>query len=433
MRKIIISLIFGLFYSAAITGLAFAEEESGGLWHVPDYTGNIWDRHALTGDWGGFRTDMADNGITASMAINTTFQSVVDGGTKNDDVFGGSVDYELHLDFQKLGLWPGAFVRVYAETQFGDFINSSTGAGLAANLDGYLPLPDRDITNPTAIMFYQFLAEWFGLYFGKIDTLHGDLNEFAHGDGNHQFLNQNLVINSVTLRTIPVAALGAGLVAMLPGKNNIFTMVVLDANGQPDEFGFEDAFDDGYVLNGELRLEVNPFGLKGHQMFAGTYSTEDFTILDLNLRNLLLQKIFTGGATAPKADDSWNMYYNFDQYLYQEKEDPEQGIGLFGRFGLADDMTSPIERLYSIGIGGQGIIPGRGKDTFGIGYYYVELSDKLPALVHLLAEDSQGMEAFYNIEATPWLHVTLDYQMIDSSLKANETAHVLGLRVLTEF
>ena len=99
---------------------------------------------------------------------------------------------------------------------------------------------------------------------------------------------------------------------------------------------------------------------------------------------------------------------------------------------MADDNTNPIERFYSIGVGGQGIIPGRDKDTFGIGYFYSELSDKLPSVFDVLG-DGQGVEMFYNAEIRPWLHVTADYQIIDSGLKTNETAHVFGLRVKTNF
>ena len=290
---------------------------------------------------------------------------------------------------------------------------------------------DEDTTTLTGLVFFQFLSEWFALTFGKLDTLGGDPNEFAAGRGNDQFLNASLVFNPVLFRTTPVAALGGGFFILL-GEDSTFAFIALDPDGTADDANFDHAFDNGVLLSSELRLKVNPFGLKGHQLLGGSYSTKDFTILDQDLRLLLLQFIFTGGVTVAKSDDSWAFYYNFDQYIYQEKEDPVQGIGFFGRFGVADDNTNPIERFYSIGVGGQGIIPGRDKDTFGIGYFYSELSDKLPSVFNVLG-DGQGVEMFYNAEIRPWLHITADYQILDSGLKTSETAHVFGLRVKTNF
>ena len=133
-----------------------------------------------------------------------------------------------------------------------------------------------------------------------------------------------------------------------------------------------------------------------------------------------------------KSNDSWSFHYNFDQYFYTEAGDSEQGVGLFGRFGIADDKTSPIERTYNIGIGGKGIIPGRDKDTFGIGYFYLKLSDKLPSAFNLL-DDSQGVEVFYNAEILPWLHVTPDFQYIDSGLQTNDSAYIFGIRTKVAF
>ena len=40
---------------------------------------------------------------------------------------------------------------------------------------------------------------------------------------------------------------------------------------------------------------------------------------------------------------------------------------------------------------------------------------------------------FYNIEALPWLHVTPDLQVIESSLKRVDTAVVLGVRAVIDF
>jgi porin len=423
--------IFSLVLLLAMSTTSFAQDEGDSLWPVPDYSGDMWERSALTGDWGGARTDMANKGITFSVNNVTTYQSVIDGGSDEGDSIGGSLDYELHMDFQKMGLWPGAFVRLYGETQYGDFINSKTGAALAANLDGLLPLVDEDTTTLTGAVFYQFLSENFGLFLGKIDTLDGDLNEFAHGRGNDQFMNQNLVFNPVTLRTTPVSAFGGGAIVILPGENNILSVAVLDPSGQPDEWDLGEAFDDGTLISAETRLEVKPFDFKGHQTFAITYSTKNYTSIDQNRRLLLLNLITTGGLVLAEEDDSWSFYYNFDQYVYTEEGDPEQGVGFFGRFGIADDKTSPIDQFFSIGVGGKGIIPGRDKDTFGIGYFHVGLSDKLPSVFDLL-DDGQGAEFFYNVEVTPWLHVTPDFQIIDSGLEANDTAYVFGLRAKIE-
>jgi porin len=403
-------------------------DEGDSLWPVPDYTGDLKTRPALTGDWSGHRTKMAEKGITLSVNNVTTYQNILDGGRDEVDEVGGSLDYELHLDFQKMGLWPGAFVRLYAETQYGNFVNSQTGAALGVNLDGMLPLINDSTTTLTGAVFYQFLSENLGLFFGKVDTLDGDLNEFAHGRGNDQFLNQNLVFNSVTLLTTPVSAYGGGFIVILPGENNIFSVAVLDPNGQPDEWDLGDTFEDGALLSAEMRLEVNPFGQKGHQLFGGTYSTSDYIMLEQNGRFPFLRYVLTGDSSHLEKDESWCFYYNFDQYVYTEENDPRQGFGLFGRYGIADDKTSPIKQFFSLGIGGQGIIPGRDNDTFGIGYFYLELSDKVPMLSNVL-DDSKGVEIFYNIEVTPWLHVTPDFQIIEPSLKHIDKAYIAGLRV----
>jgi porin len=421
MATILVCLTFPFFAEAE-------ENEGDSLWPVPDYTGNLSERPALTGDWGGARTDLADNGITVSVDDITTFQSILDGGKKETEELGGSLDYEVHLDFQKMGLWPGAFVRLFGETQYGDFINTHSGSVLAANTDGLFPLEDEDETTLTSVIFYQFLSEWFAAYFGKIDTLDGDANAFAHGRGKAQFLNQNLVLSPVTFRTVPYAALGGGFLVILPDGESIFTFTAFDPDGQPDTVEFDDAFDEGTVLAGELRLAIHPMDLPGHQLFGASWSSKDYTLLDQDARLLLLDLVETGGVTLQESDDSWSFYYNFDQYIFIEDGDAGQGIGVFGRFGLADEETSPIDQFFSVGLGGTGVIPGRDNDTCGIGYFYIGLSDDLPDLFDVL-DDSEGLEIFYNIEVAPWLHVTPDFQIIDPSLETRDTAYVAGIRV----
>ena len=88
-----------------------APEEEMTLFPVPDYTGGLFTRPALTGDWGGLRTSFAeDHGVQLEAAVNQFYQGLVDGGRPNADSswqYSGTADYTLKLDTGKAGLWPG--------------------------------------------------------------------------------------------------------------------------------------------------------------------------------------------------------------------------------------------------------------------------------------------------------------------------------------
>ena len=116
-------------------------------------------------------------------------------------------------------------------------------------------------------------------------------------------------------------------------------------------------------------MRTNFFGLTGHQLFGVTYSNREFTSIDQDARFIIENR------GLEKEKGSWNIYYNFDQYLYEPKKGSGQGIGIFGRFGASDGNPNPMHYFYSIGIGGKGVIPGRPLDSYGIGYYYIDISN----------------------------------------------------------
>lgn len=411
-----------------------AKAEPASIWPQPDYTGDLWSRRHLTGDWGGVRRSLAEHGVTLSVDLLQTYQGIVDGGRERNDAYGGSADYDLRIETERLGLWPGGFLRVFGESRFGNFLNRDTGVVLTPNTDSLFPLPDT-ITTLTSVSYVQFLAEWVAILGGKLETLDGDQNAFASGRGKTQFMNLAFVLNPVLLRSVPYSALGGGLLFVLPEELGTYTFSVLDALGQPDRAGFDDAFSEGTVIAQELRLGYEPAGLPGHVTIGGTWSSRNFAVLDQDRR--LLLDFLTG--TDPfaldfaRGGDSWSIYYNFDQYLWVEKDDPTQGIGIFFRFAQGDERTNPIERFYSFGFGGGGIIPTRDRDTFGIGFYLTDLSDRLPPLIDRQVKGGMGFEMFYNIEALPWLHLTPDFQVLEPSRKATDTVVVLGLRAQIAF
>lgn len=416
---------------AVLSFAGTSDSNSSSAAAVPDYACT-----RLTGDWCGERTKLAEKGIKFDIDMVQSYQGVLDGGLRHQWKYGGSMDYRMKLDFEKMGLWPGGFVDIFAETQFGEFINRDTGAIIPANTDGVLPYPERHVTTLTQVLYTQFFSQTFGLFFGKICTFSGDWNYFASGWGNDQFMNLNLVINPVTFRTVPYSALGGGAIFLFPQLSpnpkqpSMLTVNFLGPNGESGQWPWDD-FSSGTASAVEFKQPTKFFGKQGSQLVGATYSSKDFAVLDQDHR-LILDFLLGFPVTPRKNDGSWSFYYNFYQFLYEEEKDPSQGFGVFGRFGTADDETNPIENFYSIGLGGKGIFDGRDKDTFGVGYYYSVLSDKVPDLLHLFG-DSQGFEVYYNIEVNPWLHIAPDFQIINPSNERIDTTYVAGFRVRIDF
>jgi porin len=293
---------------------------------------------------------------------------------------------------------------------------------------------DPGMTTLSDFYYTQFFSEHIGIAFGKIDFRGGDQNVFAH-DENTQFMNLALLANPVLLSYAPYSALTAG-VFFKPTEWLSGSVIVLDSYGRPDTTGFDTAFHtpNGMTLLSEWDFTIRPFGLPGHQRVGFAYARKTFKELDQDLRLGLpgirsLRRLVGNLANPETRPDDWCLYYNFDQYVYTEKADPTQGVGLFGRFGWSSGEANPISEFYSIGVGGKGIIPTRDNDTFGVGYYYVNLSDDLPSFFGLNSE--QGVELYYNIEIAPWLHVSPDLQVIvdPGGSSDNDVAIVYGLRM----
>ncbi len=403
------------------------------------YSGNLWHRSTLTGDWWGLRNDLAAKGITFNLSLTQIGQGVVEGGKENDWEYGGRGNLIINVDTQKLGLWPGGFLTLEVEGNFNKAVNGYTGALMPVNSNQLFPTIPGNNFNVPQLSFMQFFSPYAGVILGKLDTTSGDANEFAHGKGDTQFFNLAFNINPVALLISPSSTLGAGLI-VLPTKDPnaaIITFNVLQTNGKSSTAGFNTLDEDKLTFASEVRVRTNFFGLTGHQLIGGGYSNSDFTSLDQRLRFIIMNR------EIEKKHGTWAVYYNFDQYLYEKVKGSGQGIGIFGRFGASDGNPNPMHYVYSIGVGGKGMIPGRPIDRFGIGYYYIDVGQPQftgPLATREFLRDEQGLEVFYNVAITPWLQITPDLQVIWPAQKeilatreSIGTAVVLGVRLQMVF
>ena len=410
---------------------AFAEEATGADKGLSlDMFGDIANSPTLTGDWGGTRTQLEEKGVKFDLTLTQVFQGVLHGGLDKGWQYGGRESFTLNLDTQKMGLWPGGFLMIEGEGNYGEFVAlNQTGTLLPPNSNAFFPEPDGPQFDLVAFTAMQFISPNIGFMVGKFDTSSGDANAFAHGKGDRQFLNINFSFNPIIVVTAPYSTLGAGIIILPTGKPEefIITASVIDTEGRPDTAGFDTVFKGATTFAAEGRYTTHFFDLTGHQLLGGTYSDRLYVDLDQRLANMIIPAL-----PVQQSSGSWSAYYNFDQYIFQPDPKVDAGLGVFGRFGISDGRANPIHYFASVGIGGKGIIPGRKNDQFGIGYYRICATDA-QTLQTLNFRDAQGFEAYYEMAITPALFITPDIQIVEPSQENVDTSVVLGVRLTMKF
>lgn len=433
-------LLLALGFIAVVTALpALAMAQFDG---PEKYGGDLFSRPRLTGDWGGVRDEMAKRGVFLDLDFLQILQGVQTGGRKNDVSYWGEADYTLTVDSGKLGLWPGGFLKIHALSTYGTTANRDAGALVPLSTSFLYPAPDDPGTALLNFTATQFFTKWAGVYFGKVETLAGsDANEFAD-DYRTKFSNGGLQFNMANA-LVPLSTIGGGIV-LLPWEGAVVTASVLDPDGTPNN-DFGTPYKNGVVVGAEGRTAIKPFGLVGHQTIGFTWSNKERLSINQDPANIarlllherfprlddpgrildrILERFFPNAllpvAPLERKQDTWSVYYNFDQYVWNPQGDKDRGLGVFFRFGISDGDPNPVKYFYSAGIGGKGLVPGRPKDTFGIGWARTEFSDSLvPFLRDRLSlglNHEDVYEAYYNFALAPWLGVTLDLQVVDQGL-----------------
>lgn len=353
-----------------------------------------------------------------------------------DSAYEANWRLELKLDTAKMGLWPGGFVFMRAEQQYGRDISARSGAVLPSNVNATVPLPGIDVVTLPHFYMVQFLSEHVALLAGKLDVTSGDANEFAHFNGDERFIGMAFQFNPVIALLGPYSPLGAGLL-ILPNKDLVLNVSALDGDGTPTRSGFDTMFEGDTSYLAEARLTTHFFDKLGHQTLGGGYGHGNYSEFEQPLRAFIMRS----GLPKNISDNTWAVYWNFDQYLWNPtiasdsksgpQIDPTRGFGIFARAGFSDESTCPIAQFYSAGVGGKGLGSVRPHDRWGLGWYYMKTSRDLPDFLHL--GDEQGFEGFYNFAVTPAFMITADLQVTDSAKEGIGTAVIGGLRATLRF
>lgn len=414
---------------------------STGILPIPDYNLDFSQSRYLSRDWGGRRTDLAELGIQADIWWTQVAQGVVSGGRDQEWAYGGKLDTQLQFDLDRMGIVPGGLVLFHGESRYGESVNDAAGTLLAVNDVLFFPLtdePDENIPfNITELRYTQFLSKELGFFVGKFVPLGGDVNEFAGGRGDTQFMSHPFDSASVTAVANPYSTLGGG-VFYVPTEGLTLQANIYQSTDSSTTTGF-DNFDKGWTTDLSLRYQYRRGNLPGGFRVAFEYAFDgDFA----NFGDRFVDA--DGGPSIPRSDSTWLSYANLWQYVYVEEPADRpinvgdgrqdlQGIGLFVRGGFADQDVNPVEWVLSAGIGGKGVIPGRVYNTFGIGYAYAKIRENTFATGTFIEANANRFESYYNVSITPAAELTFNIQYTDSLLERNDPATLLGVRLRLSF
>ena len=102
--------------------------------------------------------------MTLDVDLVQTGQGVPAGGRDSAWEYNGEALYDFNVDFGKLGLWPGGFLKIFAESQFGPgMLTARRVRSPAVNANALFPVPNDEITTLSSVQFTQFFTDWFGV------------------------------------------------------------------------------------------------------------------------------------------------------------------------------------------------------------------------------------------------------------------------------
>jgi Carbohydrate-selective porin len=396
---------------------------------------DFWHRETMTGDWGGTRSRWKEKGVDLEFKLTNIYQGIASGGTNHNSEYNGLFESTWKFDLGKVAGWKYWSSEIKTQWRFSGPAITGTGGINLSNTAAIIPASSGSVVSVTAVNFTRIIpkdltkGDLYAVSFGRYNLLDLLDEDFFAGAGIERFLNIAPIGPLTVLRQVPIVTNGASF-AVVRGGEPRFTFAILDPNDHSLDPGLDDLFADGVTFSPGYNIPTKYFGKTAKHSFGGAITTKKYTPFDA-----IRQVIIPGPPLNPVQPKrgSWSASYTFRQYMVERA--PHDGWGFFTQLSIADKDTSPITRFVNVGLGGNGLIPSRRGDEFGISYAYTNLSSVLKDNINLITfgrrrlQPEHQLETFYNLHITPWLRLTGDLQIIRGVRPRVDTAIVPGARL----
>ena len=386
-----------------------------------------WNGPYLTGDWGGTRTRLENDGITLYLNYTSIAASNVSGGVRQGGPeYSQDVNPGVTLDMHKLVGWDGATINLNGVDRIGHTIRPDVGS----IYDPVEIYGGQTFTLYNATLEQKFLNDTGAVKIGRLSA--GD--DFAESPLYNYYVNNGIdgqiraVIDDTRFKTYPFATWGARL-RFDPSPDFNIQTGVFQASDQAtnrwrhgvdfelrgsggvllvQQFGWTPEFAQGGGPAPASGAFVSPItssrtadGLPGHYFVGGWWSNSNYPQFGTDV----LARI------------SYGFYAHGDQLVYRAAPGSSVGLDLFGTAACAPQPNISILPLQlSGGALYQGLLPDRPNDASIFGVIWGNLSDDyasaLEPQIGGRATNEVDLELGYRIQASAFAYAQPDIQYI---------------------
>lgn len=391
-------------------------------------------RKTLTGDWGGRRSALEQQGVTLRGHYISEFAANPVGGLAQGAAYAHQVDAGADLDLARLAGIAGASLHVT--------FTERTGYSLSQSFIGNI-ISVQEIYGAGQDVRLAELAWQQSLLGGRLESRLGWIHasdDFATSPLYCYFQNNGLcgqiatVINS-GFTIFPTGSWGGRLkvrpvddVYLAAGVYEVNPTLGLAGNG----FKLGTSGATGVVLPAEIGWQprVGPARLPGAWRLGGYVDTSEAPYLGAPI----------GGPPAT-ATGRWGMWLQADQMLYRPSPDSRRHLSAFAVFGHAGPATALLQTYWQAGLVKKGTFEGRDHDSVGLAVNSSWISSALVGAqlqANALAPGSVAVQSAettielnYRAHLEPWLSLmpNVQYVIRPNGLAGIPSALVLGLQV----
>ena len=393
----------------------------------------FFERHKLTGDWGGLRKQWEDAGVALGITDVSETLSNPAGGIRQLSIYQGLLDVGLNLDLDKLLNWPGAVFHTdgywisgegLSRNAVGNLLAVSSIEALASTrlhdmwlqqefLDHQASLRIGQIAIDDEFYISQYSADFVNSTFGCPDILSTDL---PSGGPCYPF-----AVPGARLRATPTSdlTLSGAVFNGNPAPPGPGDPQVRNSSGTNFLIG-----EGGWLAIAELAYAfdeqpVSSTTLSGLKLGAWYHST-DFPDLERDTLGRSLADPTSSGIPASHRGN-FGPYLVVDKMLWRWPDTATQGLAAFLRVGYAPPDRNLISLEVDAGLTFKGLFPDRELDVLGAGVSYGRIGDArrldrdeilFTGIERPIRDYETVLEITYEARVAPWWLLQPDLQLV---------------------